>query len=92
MNPNHFTRRSTLHFARHFTRRRLLARAAILAFGLSLALAGGCHNGGDDGVTNFNGFVLNLFDDTSDTATPTPINGKTFKFEEDPAVFAELFD
>ncbi|TAJ19244.1 MAG: hypothetical protein EPO68_06600 [Planctomycetota bacterium] len=76
----------------HFTPRRLLARAAILAVGLSIAFASGCHEDSDDDETNFNGFVLNLFDDTSDTAPPTPINGKDFKFKENQAVFAELFD
>lgn len=81
-----------MKYAQRFTSRRLLARAAILAVGLSLALAGGCDDGGGDDETNFNGFVLNLFDDTSDTATPTAINGKDFKFKENQQAFSELFD
>jgi hypothetical protein len=75
----------------YFDKQRLVTRAAILALGLSLALTGGCHDG-DSGKTNFTGFVLNLIDDTSDTAAPVSINGEDFKFSDDPDQFDELFD
>ena len=66
-----------------------LAPLAVLA-----ALFSGCGDGGSggNGQTNFDSFVIDLVQNrTSDTAEPAPIEGKTFRFDEDPAAFDELF-
>lgn len=74
----------------HSRSRRLLPRVILTALGLVLIVSSGCHD--DDDETNFNSFVLNLFDDTSDTGAPVSINGEEFKFNENPNAFASLFE
>jgi hypothetical protein len=76
----------------HLRCRRLLPRAILTALGLVLIVTSGCHDDSDDDETNFNAFVLNLFDDTSDTGTPVSINGVDFGFKENPNAFASLYE
>lgn len=64
-------------------------RRVVLALGVA-ALAAGCSDSDDDG-TRFDGFVLNLIDQTSDTTEPVAIEGQNFVFNEDPAAFDALF-
>jgi hypothetical protein len=69
----------------HSSTRRRVAFALIVT-----ALVAGCSDSDDDG-TNFDGFVLGLIDDTSDTAEPVSLEGRNFAFNENPAAFDTLF-
>ncbi|MBM3976155.1 MAG: hypothetical protein FJ299_04110 [Planctomycetes bacterium] len=80
-----------MKYHHHSRSRRLLPRVLLTALGLVLIVSSGCHDDDDD-ETNFNSFVLNLFDDTSDTGAPVSINGEEFKFNENPNAFASLFE
>jgi hypothetical protein len=64
-------------------------RRFVIALGVA-ALAAACSDSGDGG-TRFDGFVLNLIDQTSDTTEPVAIEGRNFVFSENPAAFDALF-
>lgn len=72
--------------------RRVLFPLALLAVPAALLSGCGDGGGGGSGQTNFDSFVIDLVQNrTSDTAEPAPIEGKTFRFDDDPAAFDELF-
>jgi hypothetical protein len=61
-----------------------------LSIALAAAACGGGHHDGN-ATTNFNGLVMNLASNPSDTAEPIQINGASFTFSEDPHAFDGLF-
>ena len=73
------------------SKKAIALRVGMVGLGLSLLALAGCHDNGSK-KTNFNAFVLNLIDDTSDTSEPVGINGKEFKFKDDAHAFDGLFD
>jgi len=58
-------------------------RAAAVALAARLLLLGGC-SGGSSGKTSFTRFVKREIEQTDETRAPVEINGKRFRFDEDP--------
>lgn len=70
--------------------------APVLVTGLVTVLAllagVGCSSGGGGGAKSFDRFVKDEIADTAETTQPTEINGRKFRFDEDPSAFDELFE
>jgi len=75
---------------RHLSMQHSSAQRRVALALVFTALVASCSDNDDDG-TNFNGFVLGLIDDTSDTTEPVSLEGQNFAFSENPAAFDTLF-
>jgi hypothetical protein len=76
----------------HWRRSRAAAIAGIVSVLAIAGCGGGSHGGSSTSTTtDFNAFVRQQLDETSDTTQPVPINDKTFRFSDDPNAFNDLF-